>query len=235
VSLPKPPGGYWKVAHRGASALAPANSLEALQAACDSRVDMIELDVLVSEGDLRVAHSPRELRPESPLLDEALGAFAAGARPEVLLDLDVKDPGCEEVLVDRMRAHGLVERTLITSFHPEVLRSVRKLEPSVARGLAYPNDRFGLSERRPFAPFVAPGLAVLRQQLPLRIARMLKSAGAEAAMLHHALVTPRLVARCHAAGAVVFAWTLETRDDFRRVLLAGADGAIANDPSLFDE
>jgi glycerophosphoryl diester phosphodiesterase len=64
---------------------------------------------------------------------------------------------------------------------------------------------------------------------------MLAAAGAEAAMLHHALVTPRLVARCRAAGAAVFAWTVETRDDLARMLAAGADGVIANDPSLFDE
>ena len=64
---------------------------------------------------------------------------------------------------------------------------------------------------------------------------MLTGAGADAAMLHHALVTPKVVARCRAAGAAVLAWTVETRDDLERVLAAGADGAIANDLSLFDE
>jgi glycerophosphoryl diester phosphodiesterase len=48
-------------------------------------------------------------------------------------------------------------------------------------------------------------------------------------------VTPKVVARCGAAGARVFAWTIETPDDLSRVLAAGVDGAIANDPTLFDE
>ncbi len=235
MNLLEKPGGYWKVAHRGASALAPENSIAALEAACATNVDMVELDVVVADGELRVAHSLPQLVDDSPRLDEALAVFAARARPEVVLDLDVKDPGCEGVLVDKMRAHGLVERTLVTSFHPRVLRSVGTLAPAVATGLAYPNDRYGLSERRPFELLVGPGLRVLGAALPARIGRMLASAGAQAAMLHHALVTPRLVARCRAAGAVVFAWTVETHDDLQRVLAAGADGVIANDPNLFDE
>jgi glycerophosphoryl diester phosphodiesterase len=48
-------------------------------------------------------------------------------------------------------------------------------------------------------------------------------------------VTPKVVTGCRTAGAAVFAWTIETRDDLERVLAAGADGAIANNPSLFDE
>ena len=235
MNLLEKPGGYWKVAHRGASALAPENSIAALEAACATNVDMVELDVVVADGELRVAHSLPQLVDDSPRLDEALAVFAARARPEVVLDLDVKDPGCEGVLVDKMRAHGLVERTLVTSFHPRVLRSVGTLAPAVATVLAYPNDRYGLSERRPFELLVGPGLRVLGAALPARIGRMLASAGAQAAMLHHALVTPRLVARCRAAGAVVFAWTVETHDDLQRVLAAGADGVIANDPNLFDE
>jgi glycerophosphoryl diester phosphodiesterase len=235
VSLPKPSGGYLKVAHRGASALAPENSLAALEAALAAGVDMVELDVVLVDAGLRVSHSAAQLRPDSPALEEALQLFAEAAEARIWLDLDVKTPGHERALMDAVAAHGLLERTLVTSFHPQVLREARRLEPGIATGLAYPNDRYGLSERRPFGVFVGPGLRALRVALPARIGRMLSSAGADAAMLHHALVTPRVVARCRAAGARVFAWTLETRDDLHRALAAGADGAIANDPSLFDE
>jgi len=235
VSLPKPSGGYIKVAHRGASALAPENSLAALEAALAAGVDMVELDVVPAEGSLRLAHSAAQLRPDSPGLEEALRLFAGAAAARIWLDLDVKTPGHEGALMDAVAAHGLLERTLVTSFHPQVLREARRLEPGIATGIAYPDDRYGLSERRPFGVFVGPGLRVLRVALPARIGRMLASAGADAAMLHHALVTPKVVAACRAAGAGVFAWTIETGDDLRRVLAAGADGAIANDPSLFDE
>ena len=235
MSLPKPAGGYLKVAHRGASALAPENSLAAIEAALTAAVDIVELDVLAVDGGLRLAHSDGQLQPDSPKLDDALELFAQTAPPRMWLDLDVKTPGHEERIMGAVAAHDLLERTLVTSFHPQVLREAKRLEPGIGTGIAYPNDRHGLSERRPFGALVGPGLRVLRAALPARIGRMLAAAGADAAMLHHALVTPKVVAGCRAAGAAVFAWTIETRDDLERVLAAGADGAIANDPSLFDE
>jgi glycerophosphoryl diester phosphodiesterase len=235
VKWTPPPRGYWRVAHRGASALALDNSLTALEAALAAPVDMVELDVVEVGGELRLAHSLRELRPESPALEEALALFVEQARPEVRLDLDVKAAGFEARLLACLRSRELLDRTLVSSFHPRVLRSVRAVEPGVATGLSYPNDRFELSERSAFRPFVTPGLAALRALLPARIGRMLRGALAEAAMLHHALVTPGLVARCHERGAAVFAWTVETDEDLRRVLAAGADGVIANDHSLFGQ
>ena len=235
MNLARPPRRYWRIAHRGATALAPPNSLAALEAALACAVDMVELDVLLDGGELRLAHSRQELRADSPGLDEALALFAKMAGPQVLLDLDVKDPGSETVLLEMMRAHSLVERTFVTSFHPGVLRSMRKLEPTVTTGLSYPNDRFGLSGQRALASFVDPGLRVLGRVLPLRIARMLAATEADAAMLHHALVSPEVVSRCHGVGAAVLAWTVEAPADLARVLEAGADGAVANDLGLFDD
>ena len=72
MSLPKPAGRYLKVAHRGASALAPENSLAALDAALAAEVDMVELDVLALDGRLRLAHSAAQVQPDSPALEEAL-------------------------------------------------------------------------------------------------------------------------------------------------------------------
>ena len=62
---------------------------------------------------------------------------------------------------------------------------------------------------------------------------MIRRARASALMLQHRLVTPGAVARAHAAGAPVLAWTVDTRDDLDRVLAAGVDGVITNDPRLF--
>jgi glycerophosphoryl diester phosphodiesterase len=235
VNLIRPAGAYWKVAHRGASALAPENSLAAVEAALAAGVDFVELDVISAGDGLRVAHSVSQLVPESPLLAEALALFAAQAPGETRLDLDVKTPGIERALLDALAGHDLVGRTLVTSFHGEILRTVRKLDSEAVTGISYPNDSLGLSRARVLVPFVRPGLSVLRRALPFRIGRMLAAAEAQAAMLHHTLVSPQVVSRCHAAGAAVFAWTLESRDDLRRVLAAGADGAIADDPSLFAE
>jgi glycerophosphoryl diester phosphodiesterase len=62
---------------------------------------------------------------------------------------------------------------------------------------------------------------------------MLRRAGATALMLQHALVTPAAVARAHALGAPVLAWTVDEQADLDRVVAAGVDGVISNDPRIF--
>ena len=52
-------------------------------------------------------------------------------------------------------------------------------------------------------------------------------------MLQHRLVTASAVERSHAAGLPVWAWTVDERADFDRVVAAGVDGVITNDPRIF--
>ena len=106
MSLPKPAGGYLKVAHRGASALAPENSLSAVEAALAAGVDIVELDVLAADGALLLAHSAAQIQPDSPVLEDALELFARTAQPRIWLDLDVKTPGHEERIMRAVAAHG---------------------------------------------------------------------------------------------------------------------------------
>ena len=55
-----------RVGHRGAAALAPENSLEAIEAAAAHGVDVVELDVARGgDGDLVLAHGPSS-RPDAP-------------------------------------------------------------------------------------------------------------------------------------------------------------------------
>ena len=120
---------------------------------------MVELDVLAVDGGLRLAHSAAQVQPDSPALEEALRLFARQAPPRIWLDLDVKTPGHEEGIVRGVAAHGLLERTLVTSFHPQVLREAKRLEPRIATGLAYrttatasaSDARSASSSRRGFA------------------------------------------------------------------------------------
>jgi glycerophosphoryl diester phosphodiesterase len=52
-------------------------------------------------------------------------------------------------------------------------------------------------------------------------------------MLQHRLVTESSVARAHAEGLPVLAWTVDERADLERVVAAGVDGVITNDPRIF--
>ena len=62
---------------------------------------------------------------------------------------------------------------------------------------------------------------------------MLAAADATAAMLHWQVVSRAVVERCHALGVPVLAWTVETREQVRRLDELGVDGVIADDPRIF--
>jgi glycerophosphoryl diester phosphodiesterase len=226
-------GAILKIGHRGAPALAPENTVASLAAAIDHGVDLVEIDVIPSgrSGALALAHSPGLVTEMSPTLDDALG-FLAQTRVGLIVDL--KSTGSERAVVHALRAHELLERSVVTSFHSRSLLALKEIEPGLTTGFSYPYDRAGIAERPAFQPMIRAGLAGLRRTLPARIARLLSRARADAAVLHHALISTRLVERCHGAGAAVLAWTVEEEEVLHRVVAAGVDGVIANDPRLFD-
>jgi glycerophosphoryl diester phosphodiesterase len=233
VRLRAEDGRFLRIAHRGAAALADENSLAAIEAGLAADVDLVEFDVLEVGGRLVLAHAPELVVSDAPALDDAL-ELARAARPEVGLDVDLKWHGFEARVVETIRRHGLVERTLVSSCFAPSLREVRKLEPGLATAFTYPFDRYRASERRvvPEA-LVRASLAGMKRALPARIQRMLLRAEADVATLHWLVISPRLVERCHAAGAAVWAWTVNDTDVIDSVAAAGVDGIISDDPRLF--
>jgi glycerophosphoryl diester phosphodiesterase len=73
----------------------------------------------------------------------------------------------------------------------------------------------------------------MRASVPSRLGRFLSRSGATTLMLQHRLVTPAAVARAHEIDVPVLAWTVDSPDDLERVVAAGADGVITNDPRIF--
>jgi glycerophosphoryl diester phosphodiesterase len=221
-----------RVGHRGAPALAPENTIASLEAAIDRGVDLVEMDVVADRDGLRLAHGIDRVTAHSPSLAAALELVAGR---EVGAILDLKSVRIEGEVVTLLRDHGLTERAVVASFHPESLRAVKELEPGLTTGISYPYDRAGIAGRPAFQPLIRAGLAGLRQTLPARIGRLLERARADAALLHHSLLTRRVVERCHARNAAVLAWTIEDEQALARALAAGVDGVIANDPGLLGD
>lgn len=229
-------GGIVRIAHRGATAFAPDNSREALIAALALDVDYVEIDVSEVAGGLVLAHSQDVAAADAPSLEEALELFVAHARPETGLHLDLKPRrGAETGVVDAVRRAGLVGRTFVTSTFAPVLAELRRLEPALDLGLGYPFDRGGVAEKGllPEA-FIRAALLSLRVVLPYRVAGMLGRAAADTASLHHLVITPAAVRRVHDRGAVAIAWTVNDRADLVRVVRAGVDGVVTDDPTVFD-
>lgn len=255
IELRRDGGPVLRVGHRGAAHLAPENTVRSFRAAVEHGVDLVEFDVLdLHRGPLVLAHSDhleevshgratgsvrvrtlaelREVAPELPTLDDALAFFAEEA-PAVGLHVDLKLQVRLDEVAGALRRFGLEGRTVVSSFHVPSLHAIAREAPLVRIGFTYPEDRFGVSRRRFLHPVVGAGLTAARAMTARRLPAMIRRAGATALMLQHRLVTPGAVARAHVAGAPVLAWTVDTRADLDRVVAAGVDGVITNDPRLF--
>lgn len=231
IDLHRRDGRILRIGHRGAAALAPENTIESLRLALELGCDLVEFDVHNVDGTLVLVHDP-PTGPVSglPTLDQAL-EFLAGTDSGVHLDLKAR--GAEEAVADALRRHGLVGRTVISSFRPETLRELAATEPGLRLGLTYPEDRRGLSQRRLTAPLAGAGLALLRAALAPRVSGLLRRAGASAAMLHFSVATRSVITRCHAQGVPVLVWTVDDRAQVPRLDALGVDGVITNDPRIF--
>jgi glycerophosphoryl diester phosphodiesterase len=255
IDLRRRDGAVLRVGHRGAAHLAPENTLRSFREAVAHDVDLVEFDVLdLPRGPLVLAHSDdlaevshgaasgsvrdlsleelRDVAPEIPTLEEAL-AFFVDEAPEVGVHVDLKLTTRVDELAAALLRFGLERRTVVSSFHAPSLHAVARSAPTVRIGFTYPEDRYGVSRRPALQPVLRAGLSALRAAAPTVLPRLIRRAGASALMLQHALVTPRSVARAHALGAPVLAWTVDDPDDLRRVVGAGVDGVITNDPRIF--
>jgi len=115
------------VAHRGASAVAPENSLEAFEAAIELGADMVELDVRRSAGGaLVISHDPLP-SPDLPTLAQVVELCAG----RIALDVEVKEPGLEEEVLRVAAGSDFV----VTSFLPDVVTATKRLRPDLRVGL----------------------------------------------------------------------------------------------------
>ena len=248
-------GGVARVGHRGAPALAPENTLASFEAAVAHGCDMLEVDVVpLRDGTLVLAHSHslrelshgaargragsrsladlRRVAPNLPTLDDAL-RHTTDRFPDVVVQLDVKRPGHEEEVVAAIRRHDAVERVWVSSAWHAALRRFRQLEPRLLRSLTYPHDRTGVGAAPILLPAIRAGAAVLRRRLPARIDSLLDRSGASALTLYHLVCSRAAIDRAHARGAAVFAWTVDDSAAASRLVEAGVDGIITNDPRIF--
>jgi glycerophosphoryl diester phosphodiesterase len=82
-------------------------------------------------------------------------------------------------------------------------------------------------------PLVGRGLAAVRTVVPRLLPRLIRRAGVTALMLQHRLATRAAIARMRAMDVPVLVWTVDEPSELQRVVAAGVDGVITNDPRIF--
>lgn len=220
------------IAHRGASAYRPENTLPAYELAVEMRSDMIEIDLHRTwDGEIVITHDEElaglggegeiaDARAEAiraldagdgervPTLDEVLDGF--GHR--IPFNLEIKRgtrepyPGLEEQALRAVSERGLAASILWSCFEHRVLERLREL------------DR---------AARVALLISPRRAEQPLERAR---AVGAEALNPWSGMVTRELVRAAHGDGLAVYPFTVDEPDQMERMLELGVDGMFTNYP-----
>jgi glycerophosphoryl diester phosphodiesterase len=225
-----------RVGHKGADGIAPGNTLPSFDAALATGVDMIEFDVLPEdveaplEGELRLAHDYGHDLALAPTLEQGLAHLAA---MDVDLDVDLKLPGYEGRVVDALRAHGLVERTLISSQYMRSLVILRRLEPALRLGWSVPRVRRDYTQSWLYRLPAYSALVYMRRRLPGLARGHLEAGRCDALMTHWRLVSDGLLEAVREAGGELYVWTVDDARRIQSLSELGVTGVITNDPRLF--
>jgi len=215
--------------HRGALGTEPENTLRSFRRAVADGCDEIELDLRVTaDGELVVLHDATvdrttsgsgevaamsfdELRSLDAGLGEVVPRWAETvAAIEVRFQAEVKAVEAIPLLAESLRADpSLAARTMVTSFHPEVLLEVRREFPAATTGRI-----FGRT------PDVADVLALTQ------------AAQAGAALCGIAGLTADAVDKLHTAGLDVTAWPVPDPETLDRAKALGVDGITTDNPHL---
>ncbi|NJC28032.1 glycerophosphodiester phosphodiesterase family protein [Neolewinella antarctica] len=219
------------IAHRGASGYALENSLDAFRKAVELKADMIELDVFTlkdgrvvcfHDGDLKrltgtegkiVDYTLAELNQLTlsdgsriPLLSDAMKVMDKQLR----LNVELKGPGTAEptyrIIEEAIREQGWkIEDFHISSFRHDELKQMRALDDRIEIG-------------------------ILPHGSPVAAMEVGKEVGAYSINAYLGSLNPESVAELHDAGFKIFAWTVNSHGDIRRLLDLGIDGYITNYP-----
>lgn len=229
------------IAHRGDNKVAPENTLPAFQSAVDVGCDLVELDyVHTKDGVPLVIHdetldrttdarklwggrkipvvsktlaelapldagswfSPRFRGTRLPTLDQSLDVIQNGS-----VTLIERKEGDAKTCVELLRKKGLIDKVVVQAFDWDYLRGVHELAPEITLG-ALGHDE--LTDDK-IAAVQKTGAAVVGwQQVEL---------------------TAEGIARLHAAGYRVWAWTVDDLDRAKELAAAGIDGIITDLPA----
>ena len=242
--------------HRGARALRPENTIPAFEYAIEAGADVLEMDVAVTKDNvLVISHDPHinaeictgphpgiaiheltaaELRQYDcgalknphfprqqpvpgtriPTLDEVLnlaphGTFQFNIETKSFPDHPELTPPPEvfsKMMLDEIRKHKLESRVIVQSFDFRTLVAMKTLAPEIRLATLWEGGA------RPFVDIAREGQAGIISPM-------------------FSLVTHDQVKSAHTAGVEVVPWTANRPEDWQKLIDAGVDAIISDDPA----
>jgi glycerophosphoryl diester phosphodiesterase len=223
------------IAHRGASAYEPENTLRAFDLAIRQGAQMIELDLHITR-DRRVVviHDPTldqttnlsgrvdrisldEIRladagksERVPTLEETLELTAGKAR----LYLEIKDPRAAKETLRIVRLRHCQSDVMIASFDIELMRLLGEEVHDIELGVIVGSTSLSPWVRwREAVPWIA-----------------LQHISYQTLCIQVNLCLGYTAARVKASGKKLFVWTADTERQFARAVAMGVDGIVTNVP-----
>ncbi len=241
------------IAHRGASAAAPENTLAAFRHAIDAGADGIELDVrLASDGVAVVIHDPDlkrtagvEGRVSSYSSDELshfdVGTWFGRSRPEINGRFsDQKVLPLKTILSAIADFQGFIYiemKCKSNDAEPLAMAVADALKTAETAGTVIVKSfrMAAVSHIRRFCPDVrtaalfAPKIRTLlrKEKYLVRIAHEL---GVDELSLHYSLVTRKLMKKAAKRGLPVTVWTADNPRWVKKAIKLGLNAIITNDP-----
>ena len=223
------------IAHRGAAAVAPESTEAAICEAGRSGAHMVELDVqMTRDGRLVIFHDDRLERTTNGVGTVTAARYATLSRLDAGAWFRPRFAGSRILLVSQ--ALRLIPSRLRVNLElkptPRRRALLQKFLAVVRRARISRRLLVSSFDPRLLAPLAATSLsrALICRRDPDRSLRRAIQLGCAAWHPFHALVTPRRLARAHAAGLAVHAWTVDDVARARRLARWGVDGIFTNDP-----
>lgn len=136
-----------------------------------------------------------------------------------ILNIELKTPRvpCTDIVrktIEAVKAHGLFNKLLISSFSPELLIEAKEIDENCQTAFLYSPER------------------KTAMKMWYRAAEYAREIGANALHPHHIYVTKRYVEKAHALGIKVNVWTIDKESLAVKMIKAGVDGLITDRPEM---
>ena len=188
-------------------------------------VPIIEVDVRYVNGEFLVLHGPSSIKRASipgkimawidyhffyrdPLLRRVkLVEVLKKVNGRADINIDIKQPGFEEALLNLVDSSGFEGKVYVTSqIHP-IIRRIKELDSKI---------------------LTIASLNIL----PVNPVKVVLDARADIVSMHVSIVSRELIKQFHEAGLKVLAWTVNDRETILRHMELGIDGVVTDRPDI---
>ncbi|MBY9011196.1 MAG: hypothetical protein KGD70_02360 [Candidatus Lokiarchaeota archaeon] len=222
------------VGHRGASAIAPENTLKAFKKAIELKADYVEFDVQETrDGKLVITHDDdvKRITGQDGLitdmtLDElkkldfgenekipTLEELISLTKNKISLNCEIKVEGIAENVLRILREFNVLETTIVSSFIHDELLKFASLEPSLK-----------LASLEPTAGIMKLDWDKKKAMIQYCIDNNLYAINPIVMM-----VDQQFVDFAHDNKIKVFPWTVDSKVSIKKLIRFGVDGIITND------